>query len=459
MAVTDFTTLGLPQIVQEYFLKGLVLNLSSDATAFEMIKKNKVSVPPSKSLEFYIQNDRGSAGVQMAASGAGGLPGVHRASGSRKSAFFKTLNATIAVNYDELRRAQESSQNRFGEPLMIEIDSKRQEVARLISKQVWADGTGVLGTVSSSSVVGAASAGKASVVLTETAANLTWGGTIGQFDYGDLLVSYGQAGGSAVTPTVASGTHYAWKVISRDRDTNTVVLASVDSSGTELDVDATGLTAADVFYRIGQPTIADLSSIAADYSTLTENLVGLDTLAAADGRLINGITMSGATKGTIVDCASSALNVSFIQRLMSNIKTEVGQGAAKWDNIVMAPEAIDLLINENEGNRFFNTFEDQKRGTRALFYQHQNDSLEMIYDEYIPKSVAYAIPKAKFDGGRQPLEFGYSDVKMMEVDGKAFQLGISSGEYQKQLVGFMEGYMVLYSAFPATIGKLSAFTL
>jgi len=450
--------LGLPQIVQEYFLKGLVLNLSSDATAFEMIKKNKVSVPPSKSLEFYIQNDRGSAGVQMAASGAGALPGVHRASGSRKSAFFKTLNATIAVNYDELRRAQESSQNRFGEPLMIEIDSKRQEVARLISKQVWADGTGVLGTVSSSSVVGAASAGKASVVLTETAANLTWGGTIGQFDYGDLLVSCNQDG-TVVSPTPASGTHYAWKVVSRDRASNTVVLASINSAGTELDVNATGLTAADVFYRIGQPTIADLSSIAADYSTLTENLVGLDTLAAADGRLINGITMSGATKGTIVDCASSALNVSFIQKLLSKIKTEVGQGAAKWDNIVMAPEAIDLLINENEGNRFFNTFEDQKRGTRALFYQHQNDSLEMIYDEYIPKSVAYAIPKAKFDGGRQPLEFGYSEVKMMEVDGKAFQLNIASGAYQKQLVGFMEGYMVLYSAYPATIGKLSGFSI
>jgi len=454
MAVTDFTTLGLPQIVQEYFLKGLVLNLSSDATAFEMIKKNKVSVPPSKSLEFYIQSGRGPAGVQMAAAGAGALPGVHRASGARRSAFFKTLDATIAVNYDELRRAQESSQNRFGEPLMIEIDSKRQEVARLISKQVWADGTGVLGTVASSSV----SSGQASVVLTETAANLTWAGTIGQFDYDDLLVSCNQDG-TVVSPTLSSGTHYAWKVISRDRDNNTVVLASVNSAGTALTVTDTGLTAEDVFYRVGQSTIADLSSIAVDYSTLTENLVGLDTLAAADGRLINGITMSGATKGTIVDCSSNALNVSYIQKLMSNIKTEVGQNAAKWDNLVMAPEAIDLLINENEGNRFFNTFEDQKRGTRSLFYQHRNDSLEMISDEYIAKNVAYAIPKARFDGGRQPLEFGYSEVKMMEVDGKAFQLNISSGAYQKQLVGFMEGYMVLYSAFPATIGKLSAFTL
>ena len=141
-----------------------------------------------------------------------------------------------------------------------------------MAADLYGDGTGVVGRVAS---VADNAAGDETVVTLNT--DNAFSGHIGFFEFGDLLSANEEDGTVATAPTLGSGTFFAWRVKSKDRPNDAVTLEPVDSSGAVLDLTASNLASTDFFYRIGQPTIPDRTSIS-DYGSATEVVPGLESL-------------------------------------------------------------------------------------------------------------------------------------------------------------------------------------
>jgi hypothetical protein len=180
-------------------------------------------------------------------------------------------------------------------------------------------------------------------------------------------------------------------------------------------------------------------------------------LASADGRIIHGITMSGANAATVLDAGGNAFDSSLIQQGMSQLKVRVGEGKYKWKMLCMAPEAQDSLIEARETDRRFHTVEDNKRGVRFWAYQHGNDSLETYTSEFVPKKRCYALPEAA--AGKKVLEFHGTDFEPVRANGgDEFHLKPSGSGHQRVISSYMEAYALLICSHPAAILKIQNFS-
>ncbi len=285
-------------------------------------------------------------------------------------------------------------------------------------------------------------------------------GHVGFFEYGDILLLKATAGGaSAFNSDLATEPVY-WKVISRRRSDRSVVLQGLDTNQAAVTITSitTPTTAGDVFYRYGQPTIPNLSSIS-DYGSATEVVPGLESLTANDGRLCHGITMSGATAGTRYDAGAVQIDVSHIEALMNDVKVNTGRGEYNWKMANMAPETRSQFINGRETDRRFVSVDDTTRGVKKFCYQHEDDLIELNSSEYCPMTRMYIIPEAKSPAGRV-LEYHGTDFLPVAVDGNSkFLKPSSSGGFQRKITSFLEGYGTLINQHPAAVGVLNNFLI
>jgi len=437
--------LGL--LIQIAFSNGIRNQISTDYRDYEMVKRAKVANSLARELRFMFQTSLGPAAIQYANPGtpSRAFPGSQNVSLQEYAAVLKEMDSTIEVDYAVFDRARKNPE-KYGDPIQIEVESKLSAAKRRLAADLYGDGTGVLGTISS-----ATTSGSSAVITLSTSGR----GHVGLFEFDDLLVSY-TAGGSAASPTVSGGTFSAWKVLSKNRDTNQVTLQAVSSSGAALTITGYTPTAGDVLYRFGQPTKnINLSSIS-DYGTVSEVMAGLESLAAWDGRVIHGITMSGATAATRYDAGGNPLDVKHIQKLMSAVKLAVGQDRYRWKMLTMAPESHNTLIESRETDRRFQTIDDNKRGVKFFAYVHGNDVLECNESEFCPQNKIYCLPETK--GGEKVLEFHGSDFETVKgQDMTDFHLKVDGG-YRNSMVSYLNAKGVLICKHPASIGVIDGFT-
>lgn len=455
MATGAVSDLQLGKFLQIAFSEGVRSQISEDFRDWEMIKRARSGAPNGREFRFLFQNSLGPAAVQYRNPNfSSAFPSAQQSSISEHSAVFKELEATIEIEYNLWKRAQ-LSVSKYGEPLAREIMSKTISLKRRLAADLYNDGLGVMGTVSS--VVDTAGAGGSAAVSLSTSSSAR--GHIGFMEFGDLLIAK-TPGAVDVAPTV-TGTFYAWRVKSKSRATDTVILEAVSEAGTVLALTSSNLVATNVLYRVGQPTIPILTSLSTigDFGSATENIPGLEALVADDGRLIHGITMSGASAGSVLDAGGAALDTSLIQQLMDQVKVSVGQSQYSWKMLVMAPEAQASLINARETDRRFNSVEDNKRGVRVFAFQHGDDALQCYTSEYALKKRVFALPESK--SGDKVLEYHGTDFTPVKVQGGGeFHLkaaGGSSGGYERRIVSYMEGMGTIICNRPAAIGKLVNF--
>jgi hypothetical protein len=410
----------------------------------------RVSDPDGRELRFLFQKSYGPAAIQYRnPTGSTVFPSAQQITVSEHTAVFKEINATIELEYNLWDRARRSP-SKYAEPLALEIQSKTIASKRRLAADMYGDGTGAVGEVASE--VSLASG----VVTIQLSTSATSPGHVGFFEFGDLLVA-ATAAGSALTPT-ASG-FYAYRVKERRRKLDQVVLEIVDSAGNVITgASATNLVSGAIFYRVGQPTIPNRSAIS-DYGTATEVMPGLQSLAAADGRTVHGIVMSGASAATQIDAAGNPLDVSQVQEMMDAVKINVGQSAYSWKMLAMAPEAHAALIESRETDRRFQSVEDNKRGIRVFAYIHGNDVLETYTTEYVQKKQMYALPEAK--SGQKVLEAYMTDFEPVKMGGMGeFHLKPSSqGGHERKISSYMQCLTTLICKHPAAIGRLSNFSL
>lgn len=430
--------LPLGLLIQIAFSNGIRNQISTDYRDYEMVKRAKVANSLARELRFMFQTSLGPAAIQYANPGTASrsFPGSQNVSLQEYAAVLKEIDATIEVDYGTFDRARKNPE-KYGEPIQIEVESKLSAAKRRMAADLYGDGTGVIGTILSSTALGGA--GQTITVTLNTAGR----GHVGFFEYNDLLVAKTTAGAASATAITS-----VWSVESKNRDTNQVVLRHI--SGT-----AAAPSAAEVLYRAGQPTFPNLGSIA-DYGTATQVIAGLESLAAWDGRVIHGITMSGATAATRYDAGGNPLDVKHIQKLMSAVKLAVGQDRYRWKMLTMAPESHSTLIESRETDRRFQTIDDNKRGVKFFAYVHGNDVLECNESEFVPQNKIYCLPETK--AGEKVLEFHGSDFETVKgQDMTDFHLKVDGG-YRNSMVSYLNAKGVLICKHPASIGVIDGFT-
>lgn len=454
MAFSNIDNQNLGKFLQIAFSEGVRNQISDDYRDWEYIKRNRVGNPDGRELRFLFQTSFGPAAVQYRNPNfTANFPDPQQITTSEHTAVYKEVDVTIELEYNLWNRAQKSP-SKYAEPLAWEIQAKTTASKRRLSADLYGDGTGVVGTYASST-----SSSTETVVTLDTTD--TARGFIGFFEFGDLLLGKNNDG-TATTPTFTSSTtFFAWRVKERDRANDRVTLEPVDSSGTVLtDLTGDGLSAGDHFLRVGQPTSPDLSVSVPDYGTITEVMAGLESLVNNDGRVVHGITMSGATGGSQLDAGNVALDVTQIQTAMDNVKIAVGQGNYSWKQMMMAPEAHATLIESRETDRRFQTIEDNKRGIRYFAYVHGNDVLETVTSEYCPKKRIYMIPEARASQGKV-LEYNGTDFETVKMNGMGeFHLKpSSSGGHERRITSYLEALCVLICKHPAAVASIRNFTV
>jgi hypothetical protein len=449
--------LQLGNLLQIIFSNGVRNQISQDFRDFEMVKRAKVGSSVARELRFMFQKSFGPSAIQYRDPGTSGrsFPSASQASVSEYTAKFKEINATIELEYNLWDRARKSPE-KYAEPLALEIDSKSSAAKRRIAADLYGDGTGVVGTVASAAVTSAAS----DQLVFQLATANTSRGHVGFFEYGDILVLKSNAGGTSALDTSLGTEPAYWTVISKNRDNNQVTLqgvtAALASAGTMTSITVQP-TAGDVFYRYGQPTIPNLSSLS-DYGTATEVMAGLESLVSGDGRLVHGITMSGATSGSRQDAGANPIDVKWVQKAMDKAKINVGQDRYSWKMMSMAPETQSSFIESRETDRRFQTVDDNKRGTKVFAYVHGNDTLECYTTEYCPPKRIYILPETK--AGEKVLEFHGSDFETVKAQGMGdFHLKPgSAGGYVNTVVSYLQSIGVLIAKHPAAVAVVENFT-
>jgi hypothetical protein len=420
-----------------------------------MIKRVRQGDPDGRELRFMLQRSLGPAAIQYRAAGSAGVfPTAQQISVTEHSAIYKEINSTIELEYNLWDRARRSP-SKYAEPLALEIQSKTTAAKRRLAADLYGDGTGAVAEVAS--VASAASAGVITIRLPDVsgAGSTKSAGHVGFCEYGDLLVLASNTGTVQIGNTV--GGVYALRVKDRSRRANTVTLEAVDANGTVVTTADAAINAAasagDHLYRVGQPTVPDRTAIT-DYATATEVMAGLKSLAAADGRTVHGVQMSGTTAGTVLDAAAAPMDTSLIEEVMNTVKVQVGQSAYKWKMMSMAPEQHAKLVASREADRRFITKDDAVRGIKVFGYQHGNDFLESYTSEYIGVNEVYMLPEAT--GGNKVLEFHGTDFEPVKMGGMGeFHLKPSaSGGFERKIASFMQALVCLVCKHPASIAKI-----
>lgn len=456
MAYNNIDNLNLGNLLQIVFTDSVRNQISVDFRDFEMIKRAKAGSSVARELRFMFQTTLGAAAIQYRDPGTSGraFPAAQQVSISEKTAKFKEMNATIELEYNLWDRARKSPE-KYAEPLALEIQSKASAAKRRLAADLYGDGTGVIGQLPASA--GTVSNG---MIEWQLATTNTARGHVGFFEYGDLLILRDpDTTATALDTDLATEPAY-WKVVERYRDTDKVLLQGLDANLAPVTITSitTQPAAGAVFYRIGQPTIPDLSSSITDYGTVTEVIAGLESLTAADGRTIHGITMTGATSGTRVDCGANPIDVKYFQKALSQVKVRVGADRYSWKAALMAPETYDALVESREADRRFTSLDDTIRGGKKFGYQHQNDFVEFIVSEFVPKKRIYLIPEAK--AGEKVLEFHGSDFETVKVQGGSdFHLKATSNGYVNSMQSFLQAIGVIICKHPAAVAVVHNFTV
>jgi len=446
--ILDF---NLGAFIQIYYSKGIRDQISQDFREFEMIQRLKEGNPDGREMKFMFKLGRGPASVQYSRFTDYGFVKGQQSSVAEYTAEYQQLNATVEFDYNLWNQAKKNP-DVYGDFLAEELKDKVINQKRQLAKDFYGDGTGVLGETAALAGDTAAD-GSVTVSLKTTSAA---GGHVGFFEYDDILTVADEDGTRRVG---AHAGFYAWRVDSVDRNADAVTLVAVDDKYNDIAAPAASNIAADDFiYRVGLDGTADQ----VDRTGITDygkELVfpGLESLAATDGRVVHGITMSGRTGATTE--AGGALGVDKLETVLNSAKIRCGENAYSYKVMSAAPEVHTFFINSREGDRRFNTVDDTKRGGKVFGYQHRSDFLEMASTEYVPKNRIWMLPEVKSDNGKI-ICAKLTDFETDKVnDTTEFRWAVENGQRLKKIQTSMTARGTFVCKHPAAIASIKDFTL
>lgn len=458
MAFNNITSQTLGDFLQIVFTDGIRVQISEDFRDWEMVSRLRSSESSPRELRFMLQSDFGPAAIQWKDPGSGGtFPGASQVTTTEYAAKFHELFGTIELEHNLYERAMKTPE-KYAMPLAVEIQSKQTAVKRILSGDFHLDGTGARGKILS---VSAVVAGAITITFDATA------GVVGgerYFEWGDHVEFWSEDGNTKQSAATASpAVCDLFYVSDRNRQNNSVTFTA--APGEDAITAAGGLGAADYAYRGDTTTLTgetkhDYSSSFAgvEAGTASSTMAGLLSLAATDARLMHGITMSGATKGTEYDAGANVIDIADIQGALDKVKTIVGGSTYRYPQMLMSPEANASLIESNETDRRLVSITDSKRGTKGFGYVHQNDTLEVVTSEYAAADRVWFLPQGGKDSG--VLELHGTDFKEVSIDGRTtFLRPSTAGGHDGFVRKYMFGMNTLICKQPNAILSLTNFTV
>ena len=452
-SVSQIENIDIHQFLKIYQMNGFTRNLSENSDMWAHFTKLKEMDPQARLLKYLLVDSLGYGAVQaLDADGSGAYPKARRSSLVEASARYKEWGWTVDVpRVLENKTGAELMQ--YAKPLATELDNKQIAFARLKCIELQGDGTGVHGVVSAVAYSG----NNIVITLSNTSANagrsfIRW------FQEGDLFKIASTAGAereikSSVVPAyyqVASIDEENYKVTFTAYDSSDVLIASPTADANN------AIAATDVIVRYGT-SFQDLTAISTnDYEDISEVMVGLESLLAADGRKVHGVTKSGALKGTRRDLGGVAIDSKHFQQVLSRLKVAAGKGRYSYDSAFMSDLTYDALVEARETDRRFHSIEDSDRGVKGIGYVHGRDRVEFLPDEFVHSQRVWILPKGK-DAlcyvGRDPLQVAPNGNDPFHLS----QASSGSG-YGRNMETFFEQTGVLLSKHPAACGVLENFS-
>jgi hypothetical protein len=382
----------------------------------------------------------------LGAGTTGDYPAAQRSGVEEATAQYKFFGATVNVPQNLLELSG-SDLLQYSDPLTDEMDAKNIAMARVMSLEMAGDGSGIIGVLN-----GAPTNSGSQGLFTVSATSANAGRShIGWFNEGDKI-KFRDTDDTAADFGVVTGTVDYYIIDDINDSTRVVTVSAYDSSDAALTINGAGtLATTDYVYRYGITTFdaTDVDSTD-DYNALSEAMVGLEGLIRDDGQTVNGVTLDGAKKGTIDDLSSAQINSSHFQSVLSRGKRRTGLA-------FMYDKTLDALIEANETDRRFMSYDDGTRGFKRIGYQHSKDFVGFEPDEFIPEQRIWMPPSSK-----EVLEFHGKDFRVVEVNpGQKFHLKTSStgSGHAREVQAYLEGAAVVICKHTAAVLNLRDFTV
>jgi hypothetical protein len=453
-ATEAFSDIDIYQFLKIYQMNGFTRQVSEASEMWGYLKQLKEMDPQARQVNFLLIDELGYGAVQaLPADGSGAYPAAQRSNLLEPVATYKEWGWTVDVpRVLESKTGSELIQ--YAKPLATELDNKQIAFARLKCIELQGDGSGCIGKLSA-----AASASGGNLLITVSHDTADAGRSFARwFQEGDI-VKIAAPASTARLGAVSGGNYISeFKVEDVNEDTRVITLSGLTATtGTDLTITGAGTVASgDYVYRRGT-TPQDLTDIGTnDYNTLTEVMVGLETLTANDGRGLFGLTMTGSTKGTRKDLSGAVIDNKHFQQILSELKRKTGK-RYMYDSAFMADETYDSIIEARETDRRFHSIEDTDRGVKGIGYVHGRDRVEFVPDEFVHAQRVWILPK-----GKDALCYiGKDPVQVAPNGNDPFRLSIDSSttRYARTMETSFEQSGVVLSKFPRALGVIEDFTV
>lgn len=461
MAIANIDQLDLGSFLQIIYSKGIYHQTSRDYSDWEMIKMNNVKVAPGRQYDFQLSTSLAPASTQRRNPGTANraFPKGFRIAHDQYTAKFKEIQSTIEVDGQLLARASETPE-KYAEVWATQAELSMDGARRVMASELYRDGTGALGHLGVAADNASIDANDRLVINLQTDRANKKVSYAGWFELDDVIAIKQENGGDT-TGTVITGSTTAqknFKVISIDVDKNQVILAGLNDSFEVAPV-TTAPTADDsVFYRFDQEIFPDLSTTVDDYGTVSTPIVGLESLAANDGRKVHGMTLEGALAGTQIDANGASIDVKFLEQALNAGKRRTGKSRYDWKKLCTSYQTRSAFIESKETDRRFVAVTDNSRGSADFNFIHGDSQLKLTTSEYIPEDALWMLPEVKGSGDKV-LEYVGDEMKLVKYGNMAdFHLKtLSSGQHADVILQYMRGVNLLLCKHPAAILSVVGF--
>lgn len=448
----------LSQFLKVVQMSGFTRNLAEASEMWDKIGKFKAGDAAGKQLKYLLNDKLGYAAVQaLPADGSGIYPKGQKSGLKEASATYKEWAWSVVVPRVILNK-EGGLDSHYAKTLAAELENKQIAFARLKCIEMQGDGSGAIGVLEGAAVVGSV----VRVTVSHSSDNagrsfIRW------FQEGDHVKIHAPAG-TAHNQTASSGPVSAayFEITNVNEANRTADLVPYTAAGVVLAPAQITATAGDIVYRKDAATpdltASGIAGGTVDMETLSHAMVGMESLYANDGRLVQGINKSGNFRATVSDLGGSLLDNSHFQTGLSTAKRRGGKKFA-YKQAFMSDEAYDSLVASNETDKRFGDVEDIKRGLKTIGYKHRKDQIEFASDEFVHSQRIWMLPE-----GKEILSFiGGMPTQVSANGGDKYRLSLGTNSAGQQGYGredetTFEQQGVLITKFAAPVLVLKNFS-
>ncbi len=443
------------KLLQIMFSKGITSQVNREFAEFNNILMKMMAPDAAREYRFQMLTGLDFSRVKWQNQGTSGksFAAAQGVTLNEVTAKLKQIQSTLKVEYDVWKLIK-ASPEKYADIMEVEVQAALDVNKIELARRLFGDGSGVLAQLSAS-VAPTVSSGVATVTVSAlTAAR----GFIGNIQETDILKFSSSAGAAHEWNANSSGI-LTVLVTGVDRDNNTFTCTGIEGTITAAGEVAVG----DMVYLANQVTVNDLTATQTDYNLSSEVMVGLESLAAADARVVHGVTMSGTTSGSRIDYSAAALDGMAIEKLMNKLSLRNGDSKYKYNQLLTAPEVHSYLVDMHGADRKFIAVNDNVHGLSGFAYQHRNNQLMLVNSRFCPKTRVWAIPSSAAAGESGEngfaLEFRGQQFEQVDLDGQTvfFKPATTANSYSVEQ--YFIGHGNLIARQPAALGCIENFSI